>query len=246
MVEFWNDHGLHLWFGQCSKFDPCQRRLNSPWHGGHTLSYSAPDRHPHPHHPHPHLLQSLEPQIYLKTPVFGPSQIWGPKSPKKNAFHEQYMATSWNAGISLIQTARILPGSTASHSSYHWPTVSLLLQEYSSCYRTSIFWLKSTVFKLPHMFSWHYRVPKKKCTNTNLQIQKIQPTATKNRMLLPHPAVKLQGGHRTLILWRGVFASPLGLASPQLDHIEARKAVSPWFARGSSRENWEWSAEITT
>jgi hypothetical protein len=30
MVEYWNDHGLHLWFGQCSKFDPCQRRLEQP------------------------------------------------------------------------------------------------------------------------------------------------------------------------------------------------------------------------
>ena len=170
MVEFWNDHGLHLWFGQCSKLDPCQRRLEQPltWR-----SYSVILC------PRQTSTSTSSTSTFASIPwtadhadLLKNSRIWaisnlGPKfGSKKNAFHEQYMATSWNAGISLIQTARILPGSTASHSSYHWPTVSLLLQEYSSCYRTSIFWLKSTVFKLPHMFSWHYSSTKQKCTTT--------------------------------------------------------------------------------
>lgn len=95
------------------------------------------------------------------------------------------MATSWNAGISLIQTAKILPGSTASHSSYHWPTVSLLLQEYSLCYRTSIFGLKSTVFNLPHIIICSLGtivVPKKTYTThkfTNPKNTAHRPTATK-------------------------------------------------------------------
>ena len=206
--------------GSAANSTHAKEDLNSPWHGGHTLSYSAPDRHPHPHHPHPHLLQSLELQIYLKTPVFGPSQIWGPKSPKKNAFHEQYMATSWNAGISLIQTARILPGSTASHSSYHWPTVSLLLQEYSSCYRTSIFWLKSTVFKLPHMFSWHYRVPKK---NAQTQIYKSKKYSPQQQKTGCSCHIQLSSCKVGTVLWSlGGASLPVPLASHRPSWITSK------------------------
>ena len=134
-----------------------------------------------------------------------------------------------------IQAARIAQGRIHAPFPATIGRVSLLLQESSSCC------LNGNIFKLtPYIIcsaTTIYCRTKNTQTNTKLQIKKskknVQPPqlhSSKKQMHIPQgpPAAKLQGGNRTLILWRGVFASALSLAAAQLNHVEARKAVSPW------------------
>ena len=158
------------------------------------------------------------------------SQIWGPKSPKKRL--------SWAIHGHIMECWDLTDPNCKDPPRIHSFPLQLSLADsvLLYCYKNTVrvieppyFGWKALSSSSPICSLGTIVVPKKMHKHKFTNPKNNQPTATKNRMLLPHPAVKLQGGHRTLILWRGVFASPLGLASPQLDHIEARKAVSPWF-----------------